>query len=102
MINQYPNGFTLSNPVRPNENFADKWEKEPRKKDNFYRWVRQLNSDLIAVLGESNLPSMITRLGKPLGNKAMEDANKLIIKRDLYVPSSFSVSQDSRPWSRYE
>ena len=92
----------LINPVRPNENFADKWEKEPRKKDNFYRWVRQLNSDLIAVLGESNLPSMITRLGKPLGNKAMEDANKLIIKRDLYVPSSFSVSQDSRPWSRYE
>lgn len=33
------------NPINPNENFADKWIDEPLKRDNFFRWLQQLNED---------------------------------------------------------
>ncbi|MGN6601378.1 MAG: nucleotidyltransferase domain-containing protein [Ginsengibacter sp.] len=36
----------ISNPVNASENFADKWPDAPNKKDNFYKWLSKVKSDL--------------------------------------------------------
>lgn len=35
----------IANPVNPNENFADKWSANPKRKDNFYKWLGKLKMD---------------------------------------------------------
>ena len=40
----------ISNPVNPEENFADKWPGAPQKRENFYKWLRNLKNDLQMLL----------------------------------------------------
>lgn len=40
----------IANPVNPEENFADKWPGAPQKRENFYRWLRDLKNDLQILL----------------------------------------------------
>lgn len=39
----------ISNPVNPEENFADKWPDNPELERKFYRWVQQLQQDLDVI-----------------------------------------------------
>lgn len=34
------------NPINPEENFADKWKLEPKKEENFNRWIAKLRQDV--------------------------------------------------------
>lgn len=50
----------ISNPVNPEENFADKWPENPNKEKIFYEWMRKLATDILSLenqtmiqLGES-------------------------------------------------
>lgn len=46
-IKRKSNGdFVISNPVNPEENFADKWPTHPKRKENFFKWLRQVKSDI--------------------------------------------------------
>lgn len=38
--------FWISNPVNPNENFADKWASDPRLEQEFRRWHREMLESL--------------------------------------------------------
>ena len=38
--------FVISNPVNEEENFADKWPTHPKRKENFFKWLAQLKTDL--------------------------------------------------------
>ena len=43
-----PNGdYFIANPVNADENFADKWNTYPERKDAFFKWVKSLKQDLI-------------------------------------------------------
>ena len=39
--------FWVANPVMDKENFADKWERYPQRKEAFYSWVQKAQKDLI-------------------------------------------------------
>ena len=39
--------YIIRNPINKDENFADKWEIYPERKDAFYSWVEGLKKDLI-------------------------------------------------------
>ncbi|MCG8514692.1 MAG: nucleotidyltransferase [Halanaerobiales bacterium] len=39
--------YYIPNPVNPMENFADKWNNEPAKKEAFYQWIHKLKEDFI-------------------------------------------------------
>ena len=45
----------ICNPVNPQENFADKWSKEPHKRTDFLRWVTKLEKLSNALKQEGNL-----------------------------------------------
>jgi hypothetical protein len=39
----------VANPVHPGENFADKWNEKPDRKEAFERWLKQVDADLQAM-----------------------------------------------------
>ncbi|MFC2087085.1 nucleotidyltransferase [Bacteroidota bacterium] len=39
----------IANPVNEEENFADKWVENPKKEQNFYKWINKVKSDLSSV-----------------------------------------------------
>jgi hypothetical protein len=55
-IKRNPNGeFVISNPVNPEENFADKWPTHPKRKENFFKWLRQVKSDVENIMNATGL-----------------------------------------------
>ena len=55
-IRRNPNGeFVISNPVNPEENFADKWPTHPKRKENFFKWLRQVKSDVENIMNARGL-----------------------------------------------
>lgn len=40
----------ISNPVNPEENFADKWPANPQKQKNFYDWLSKLKADISGLM----------------------------------------------------
>lgn len=55
-IKRTPNGeFVISNPVNPEENFADKWPTHPKRKENFFKWLRQVKSDVENIMNARGL-----------------------------------------------
>lgn len=39
--------YVIENPINSEENFADKWNIYPERKDAFYKWIEELKYDLI-------------------------------------------------------
>lgn len=54
----------IANPVNPNENFADRWPKEPKKQENFYKWLEKLQKDV--ELLESSFGKGLPKIKKVL------------------------------------
>lgn len=42
--------FLIENPVNSEENFADKWVTHPKRKENFFKWLRKLKEDKQAII----------------------------------------------------
>lgn len=59
------------NPINPSENFADKWIKEPIKKENFFRWIEQLRKDY-QLLVDTSFGDNKLLLESKFGNKAIQ------------------------------
>lgn len=57
----------VANPVNPAENFADKWVEEPKKRQNFYRWLDQARQDFALYLRASSFDKVPEQLRKHLG-----------------------------------
>ncbi len=47
--------YVISNPVNEEENFADKWPTHPKRKENFFKWLAQLKTDLRSLQGDTGV-----------------------------------------------
>lgn len=69
----------VSNPINPEENFADKWTDVPQKEEYFYAWLDKLEEDLNAIkssqgIGLSNLSESLSKqYGSKLVDKTFAD-----------------------------
>lgn len=98
LVVNYPDGFELRNPIRPKENFTDRWQNDPVKKKNFYKWVDSLRSDINSAAEQNNLDSMIARLGKSLGiNTFRKVQSKYLTVNE--TPQKISDTGNSSPWA---
>lgn len=69
------NGVTwVSNPVNPNENFADRWEDNPIKETNFREWLIKAKTDLVDIVGNMAVNEAGSFLGQVLGNRLVNTA----------------------------
>lgn len=59
----------ISNPVNPEENFADRWETHPEREVNFYKWIEQVKLDVQTIISSQNrgLQWISESMSKPFG-----------------------------------
>lgn len=50
--------YWVANPVRPEENFAEKWNTDSAKRRAFYDWCEKAKSDLVAVTSYQGLDDL--------------------------------------------
>lgn len=98
IINQIPNYINnqegniiwIPNPVNPLENFADKWEKHPQRKDKFYQWLITVKKDIERALIVTNDQDLIENLGLCFGDKIIKSiASNYSSKQQISVKPSF-------------
>lgn len=67
--------YIIPNPTDPFENFADKWEKNPRKAEAFFRWLEQAREDFGRAARAATLQGMneavSARMGTALSDRAV-------------------------------
>jgi len=62
----------VANPVNPAENFADKWAEDPKKRENFFRWLDQARQDFALYLRASTFDKVPELLREHLGPKLVD------------------------------
>ncbi len=60
------------NPINPAENFADKWEEEPSKRENFFKWLSNLKKDYV-YLTDEDISKNRTLLESTFGQNAINE-----------------------------
>lgn len=67
--------YVIPNPTDPFENFADRWERDPRKAEAFFRWLEQARQDFGRAAQATTLPGMneavSARMGTALTDRAV-------------------------------
>lgn len=46
--------WVVQNPTIEGENFAEKWNTHPKRKDAFFNWIDQLEKDIVKILESAN------------------------------------------------
>jgi len=65
----------ISNPVNVLENFADRWnDQNSYRRDNFYRWLDQLSTDLNDAENKTGLHNISESLSASFGRKPVQAA----------------------------
>ena len=99
---------TVFNPVNPAENFADRWTmpqyKHLQLKQNFSRWVTQINADFDTLLSSSNAEIIIESATRKFALKPNKTALEGIIGISagpaIHTKKSHEVTNDvAKPWS---
>lgn len=62
------------NPVDDSENFADKWNEYPERREAFTTWVKQVQNDFILVASKRNLSESANALIPVLGKRTISEA----------------------------
>lgn len=61
----------ISNPVNPEENFADKWVEQPQKEQSFYKWLNQVKQDVHNIVQQRGLYNISDSMKKPFGESSV-------------------------------
>lgn len=68
--------WIVANPTDPMENFADKWNRDPKKKEAFDAWLRQARADFYAAAQAATFQDManalVPRMGYAPSMRAMD------------------------------
>lgn len=59
----------VENPAHPLENFADKWNETPAKRDLFYRWLDQARIDAAAIANANSDTDARVLIEKAIGRR---------------------------------
>jgi hypothetical protein len=59
--------WLVRNPVEPGENFADRWQVEPARRQAFFSWIDSLKTDLDEIGRTQGIPLLSERMAKSFG-----------------------------------
>jgi hypothetical protein len=68
----------IANPTDPSENFADRWEKFPERRDYFFSWLEAARTDFRTVQKYSDINFVLNELSRNLGSTLVEGARSRI------------------------
>jgi hypothetical protein len=66
--------FWVANPVRPTENFADRWKARPRRAQAFFDWIERAHADFSAFGNDLGIDRVIEKMSLSLGESAAHAA----------------------------
>ena len=72
----------IPNPVNPLENFADKWQEHPIRRDCFEDWLKQIHSDLTQALALSDIQNVAESLKLCLGEHVISEGLRMLSKTE--------------------
>ncbi|MET0751997.1 MAG: nucleotidyltransferase [Pyrinomonadaceae bacterium] len=87
----------VSNPVNPEENFADKWEEYPQREENFYDWLSKAKEDFVEIFNSSGFQKSIVNLREAFDEKLVNQAlrnsslDDFIEERSIIRRSNLSI-----------
>lgn len=89
------NKWWIQNPVDPDENFADKWNEYPERRENFNAWLKKAQDDFSNIGEAQTLIGTVDLLESALGKRAVAiPAANLGLKSLESLPTVFTpVSQ---------
>jgi hypothetical protein len=70
--------WLVANPVAENENFADKWNTHPGRREAFQEWCDVLRADLDQASSAQGIDRMAAVLSKSLGTEPVQAATRMI------------------------
>ena len=72
--------YIIANPTDATENFADRWEKYPKRQDAFFAWLAQARADFFGLAKMTNYEAMSEstdiRVSSSLRKRALERITK--------------------------
>ncbi|MCK5501018.1 MAG: nucleotidyltransferase [Tritonibacter mobilis] len=68
----------IANPTDPSENFADRWEKFPGRRESFFKWLEAARTDFGAVQRFSDTNIVLNELSRNLGSTLVEGARSRV------------------------
>lgn len=76
-IEKRPDGWWVENPAHRQENFADKWNTYPDRRDAFFAWLNALRESLSSSVEAVTLSAAAEELTSVLGSASVEAARDL-------------------------
>jgi len=106
LIQRDVNGiWYISNPVNPEENFADRWHEDNNARAiAFFTWVEQLQENLVKILdsydrkGVKN--SLETGLGSKFVSKYFDSLWPIVNPKPNLTAKQVNISQGQKPWCK--
>ncbi len=94
--------YIVENPINPKENFADKWERYPERKNAFYSWLKSAKEEFIGLERKGSFSEINERLQKSLGNDVVTGAwnsfEKLNAKKNALNIAVSNIKTPTKPW----
>ncbi len=95
--------YWIANPVNSQENFADKWEEYPERKDAFFEWLNRVQLDITSMFNETDIAALSEKLKWGFGEDAVKSALSYSGKNSIDVKVSnrnlarFNVTHKQKP-----
>jgi len=64
----------VPNPTNPQENFADKWQELPIRREKFFEWLEQAKADFAELAGLTDKREIAEAMAPVLGHRLVEQA----------------------------
>ena len=94
----------ISNPVNPEEDFADHWDTEKgrhlRLEENFHRWIDQVQTDL-DLLGQADVDFLANQSRDKFNVQIPHDEIRDILGpgSTKFYPKRVNIATPAKPWS---
>jgi hypothetical protein len=101
VVRKTSDGYYIPNPANPEENFADKWNDDPKLAQAFFEWVKEAREAFCSesILEKSDSKELSEVLARSLGVKIPDKIptrERTSITMPPYVKTS--PSNERRPW----
>ena len=80
--------WTVLNPIQERENFADKWNEYPERREAFMQWLKKVETDFIRVSRAETLSNGLIMLDESLGRETMTKVGSALgVPRSALIPA---------------
>jgi hypothetical protein len=89
--------YIIRNPTDPLENFADKWEQFPKRREAFFSWLEQARRDFVQAATLTDTRGIAESITPAIGTSLAARAQERIAGRNQTLLRATSVAPTTSP-----